>query len=66
MYYDGRGVARDMVQAHMWSNLAAVHFTDMDERTNAVALRNLAESEMTGEEIIEAQALATEWKPKEE
>jgi len=60
MYINGTGVRQDYVQGHMWSNLAAAQGNEM-AREN----RDLAEKNMTPEQITEAQRLAREWKPKQ-
>ncbi len=60
MYENGRGVAQDYVLAHMWFNLAAAQGKD----ENVLKLRDLLASEMTPDQIAEAQRLAREWKPK--
>ena len=66
MYYEGKGVPQDYIQAHMWSNLAASRFSASraDGRDFSVKLRDIAASKMTPEQIAEAQRLAREWKPK--
>jgi TPR repeat protein len=64
MYATGRGVPKDYVQAHMWSNLAAAgapasgiyHAVAVKVRDHVAALMSL-------EQIAEAQNLAREWKP---
>ena len=59
MYYSGRGVPQDYVQAHMWWSLAAA-------KGDADAINNLDQiaAKMTPAQIAEAQKLAREWKPK--
>jgi TPR repeat protein len=59
MYWNGQGVPRDAVLAYMWLILAAT------QEQKAEAERDLAASEMTPDEIAEAQRLAREWKPKQ-
>jgi TPR repeat protein len=56
MYYHGDGVPKDLVQAHMWSNLAG---SSGDER--ARENRQEAESQMTKEQVAEAEKLARKW-----
>jgi len=63
MYRKGQGVAQDYIQAHLWYNLAASELTD-DDRERAVKNRDLMAEKMTSEQIVEAQRLAREWKPK--
>ena len=62
-YHRGEGVPQDYVQAHMWFNLAASR-APASERDEAIKMRNVAASNMTPEQIGEAQRLAQEWKPK--
>jgi TPR repeat protein len=63
-----KGVAGepDNVSAHMWFNLAAAHFpaSDIDDRSAAVRNRDLVTKKMSPEEIVAAQKLARDWKPK--
>jgi TPR repeat protein len=63
MYVNGRGVPQDYAEAHMWFNLAASR-APASERDEAIKMRNVAASNMTPEQIGEAQRLAQEWKPK--
>ena len=58
IYWNGQGVPQDAVLAYMWLNLAAAQEPD------AVRERDVAASQMTPDEIAEAQRLASEWKPK--
>jgi TPR repeat protein len=57
LYWNGQGVQQDVVLAYMWLSLAAANEPD------AVRERDLAASQMTPDEIAEAQRLAREWKP---
>jgi TPR repeat protein len=57
LYWNGQGVQQDVVLAYMWLSLAAVREPD------AVGERDVAASQMTPEEIAEAQRLARDWKP---
>jgi TPR repeat protein len=57
LYWNGQGVQQDVVLAYMWLSLAAANEPD------AVRERDLAASQMTQDEIAEAQRLAREWKP---
>ena len=57
MYWNGEGVPQDAVLAYMWLSLAAAR------EPNAVKQRDVAASQMTSDEIAEAQRLAREWKP---
>jgi TPR repeat protein len=57
MYWNGEGVPQDAVLAYMWLSLAAA------QEPKAVKQRDVAASQMTSDEIAEAQRLAREWKP---
>jgi TPR repeat protein len=57
LYWNGQGVPQDVVLAYMWLSLAAA------QEPNAVEELDLAASQMTPDEIAEAQRLAREWKP---
>ena len=70
-YAKGEGVLQNNVSAHLWLNLAAARFPASDPRNPSEAMRNaairsrdLVASNMTPEEIAEAQKLAREWRPK--
>jgi hypothetical protein len=58
MYAHGQGAPQDLINAHMWFNLAAA-------AGHAGALKNrvIAEGKMTPDQIAEAQRMAREWKP---
>ena len=57
MYWNGQGVPQHAILADMWLNLAAAHEPD------AVGERDQAASQMTRDEIAEAQRLGREWRP---
>jgi len=59
MYTIGSGVPQDYVLALMWSNLAA-----SQENEGATSLRELVAGKMTPEQMVEAEKLAREWRPK--
>ena len=60
MYEIGReGVPQDYVQAHTWYHL----YSAGGAEDGSTMRDDLAEN-MTGEQIFEAQRLATEWEPK--
>ncbi len=59
MYHNGQGVPQDYAEAAMWLDLAARQGIQM-----AVRLRNHALSEMTSDQIAEAERLAREWLEK--
>jgi len=63
MYENGLGVSQDYIQAHMWFNLAAAS-GDATAAKEAIKERDSIASNMTPEQISEAQRLAREWKPK--
>jgi len=63
MYYHGRGVPQDYIQAHMWTSLAASGASG-DAKQYFVRAANHIAGEMTPEQIIEAERLAREWKPR--
>lgn len=56
MYYEGKGVPQDTVQAYMWLNLAAGQGYE-----NALDTRQIVADEMTASQIVEAQRRAREW-----
>jgi|GEM_PF-5982493 len=59
MYSRGQGVTQEFVQAHTWLSLALRNgFEGARESLARV------EKKMTPEQILEAQKLAREWKPK--
>ncbi len=64
IYYDGRGVPQDYVQAHMWLNLAASRFPPGEGRYLAVKYRDIVAEKMSPAQISEARKLAREWRPK--
>ena len=55
-YHNGDGVPKDLVQAHMWFNLAAASGVK-----GAAETRRKAESQMTKEQVAEAEKLARAW-----
>ena len=63
-YAKGDGGPPNKVRAHMWFNLAAAHFpaADSRDRNAAVTSRDAVASNMTAEELADAQRLAREWK----
>jgi uncharacterized protein len=58
-YCTGREVDLDLVLAHKWFNLAALHGNDEAKRYRAEVARDLSRSE-----IARAQKLAREWLAK--
>ena len=61
IYYNGRGVPQDFVQAHMWTNLAATQGSEVGKK-----IRDSVEKSMTPQQIAQAQELARNWKIKKE
>ena len=57
-YAKGEGVPQDIILAHMWFNLSAAQGA-ADAKEN----RDLAASQMTPDQLAEAERLAREWKP---
>jgi len=70
MYARGEGVPEDVVRAHIWLSLSATHaaqITGARKLTReAQELRDEVAQKMTPEQILEAEQLAREWKPKRE
>lgn len=65
MFENGRGVSRDYVQAHMWFSLAVagLRSSSQNRREQAEQDRDRVAVRMTPSEIVEAEKLASEWKP---
>jgi TPR repeat protein len=65
-YAQGEDGTPDNVRAYMWFNLAAAAFPTGDVRSRSLAVtnRDAISTNMTSEQIAEAQKLAREWKPK--
>src|SRR5262249_43795187 len=65
-YARGGGVTQTAADAHMGSTLAAAPFpaNDTRNRTAAVKNRDAVASEMSSEQLAEAQKRAREWTPK--
>jgi TPR repeat protein len=59
MHGNGHGVPQDNVQAHIWFDLAAVQGYEKAQK-----YRDIAASEMTPDQIAEAQRMAREWMAK--
>ena len=64
LYEDGESDTRDNVKALMWYSLAAARFPPGEDRDTAVRNRKIVATQMTPEQLAEAQRLASEWKPK--
>ena len=65
-YARGEGVTPDPVTAHMCLNLASARFPAGDSRNRTAAAKNrdTVASEMSSDQLTEAQRRAREWKPK--
>ncbi len=59
--YGGRGITRDLVQAHMWLALAAANPTPGKDRAASVTNGQMIAGLMTRAQIDEAHALARAW-----
>ena len=57
----GRGLSADIVEAHMWLNLAASRWTNEGKRVRAGQLRDGLEKTMTEDQRAQAYRRATEW-----
>ncbi len=70
MYARGEGVPEDVVRAHAWLSLSAAHAVQITGARKlareAQELRDDVAQKMTPEQILEAEQLAREWKPKRE
>ena len=60
MYYHGEGIPRDYVLAYMWWNLAG-----SQGQKSARENRDILEEKMTKQQVVQAQQMARNWKPKE-
>ena len=58
MYVNGDGVPQDYVQAHKWSDLAAVN-----GYKDAAGIRDSVAAKMTSAQLAEAKKFAREWQP---
>ncbi len=64
IYELGRDVPHDHVQAHTWFNLAASSFPPGEDRVKAVKNRDDVAMRMIPVQLLKAQKLAREWRPK--
>ena len=60
MYFMGRGVPQDVVQAHLWLNLAAAQGHELARK-----FRDLLAERMTPAQVADAHGLVREWTPGE-
>jgi TPR repeat protein len=64
MYQRGLGTPQDVILAHMWFNLAAKRLEPGEDRDKAIQGRDVVAAKMTPVQLIKAQRLAQNWKPK--
>ena len=66
LYFTGQGAPKDYVHAHTWFHLAAARYSAPEKsiRKRTEKFRDIAASKMTPAQIVEAERLAQEWKPK--
>ncbi|CAG0124531.1 Secretory immunoglobulin A-binding protein EsiB [Rhodocyclaceae bacterium] len=66
IYSEGSGIPQDLVQAHMWLNLAGTSKQEVSQRNKAIAEHNrkAVEANMTPQQIEAAEALARDWLAK--
>jgi hypothetical protein len=60
----GLGLPMDPVKAYVWFELAAARSTGHDQVLNRHLRDTFVSTHLTPEQIVEAQRLAREWKPK--
>jgi TPR repeat protein len=65
-YFFARGVPQDYIEAHTWANLAVANAPDEVARNSHVSLLESIAEKLTPEQVVEAQRLARQWKPKPE
>jgi TPR repeat protein len=61
---DEKSGNRDLVAAHMWANLAAAQLSG-SERKAAEQQRDYLASKLTPEQLVKAQQMARDFKPKQ-
>jgi uncharacterized protein len=64
LYANGQGVTQDYVLAHMWFNLSASKSAGEDQEQRAKARDDIAKM-LSPQQLVEAQRMAREWRPKE-
>lgn len=62
-YAAGLGVPQDYIQAHKWCNLGAAGASDPEVQIAAAACRSEVAAKIPAAKIMEAQRLASEWRP---
>jgi TPR repeat protein len=63
-YARGEGVTQNLVKAHVWFNLSAARLSDPRGRTAAQKNRDQVASEMSSDQLAQAQQMARDWQPK--
>jgi TPR repeat protein len=64
LYWNGRGVPRNPVQAYKWVNLAAARYPPGEVRARAIQQRDGMAGSMSAQQLYEAQRLAHQWQPR--
>lgn len=65
LYDNGQGVLQDYVEAHMWVNLAVSRrSSDHKSYSDMIKTRDNLAALMTRDQLAEAQARASAWRPK--
>ena len=62
-YFRGEGVPRDLIESYKWFYIA-VALTSGSDRQLHMTLRDSVGTNMTGDELAEAQKRAREWRPR--
>jgi len=63
LYANGEGIEKDLIKSHLYANLAAAQLPLGKDYEIAIRNREFIASQMTPEEIAEAQRRAEEWQP---
>ncbi len=59
--YGGRGISRDLVQAHMWLSLAAANLTPGKDQAASVTNSQMIAGLMNPAQVVKARELARAW-----
>jgi TPR repeat protein len=65
--YKGEGVAKDLIAAFMWFDLAVARGDKLQSPVstqNAIAYRDMVAAQMSKKQVAEAEKRAREWKPQ--
>jgi uncharacterized protein len=65
MYANGDGVEQDQVKSHMYANLAAAHLPPGEDHDIAAKNRDIVAKGLTPAQLVEAQRLARDWRPRQ-